>query len=89
MKSSEVKTKNENYLDFFLRHRLSVGIFLAPSCQVPSLLYLIAFLDIIIVVIVVARPTSLALAPQNISWTYGGTSFSIRTDRIVQPLDLN
>ena len=89
MKSGEVKTKKQNYLAFFLRHRLSTGSFLAPSCQAPSLLYLIAFLDIFIIVIVVARPTSLALAPQNISWVYGNTCFPIRTDHIVRPLDLN
>jgi hypothetical protein len=36
MKSGEVKTKKQNYLAFFFDTAYPPGIFLAPSCQVPS-----------------------------------------------------
>jgi len=43
MKSGEVKTQKQNYLAFFSDTAYPPGIFLAPSCQVPSLLSFIIF----------------------------------------------
>jgi hypothetical protein len=43
MKSGEVKTKKQNYLAFFSDTAYPPGIFLAPSCQIPSLLSFIIF----------------------------------------------
>ena len=40
MKSGEVKTKKQNCLAFFSDTAYPPGIFLAPSCQVPSFSYL-------------------------------------------------
>ena len=91
MKSGEVKTQKQNYLAFFSDTAYPPGIFLAPSCQIPSLLSFIIFNCLSRYHIVVAIPTSL---PLSTTQTFHGLMeirpfLSISTDRIVRPLGLN
>ena len=85
MKSGEVKTQKQNYLVFFSDTTFPQEFSWRHPARSPLFHICLSRYHI------ATRYTTLTSHEHlaDISWAYGDTSFSIRTDRIVQPPALN